>query len=411
MATVRCEPLSRAEAEHLLSRTTLRYSDQDIAELQGHTLSCYLVSEMSRSTRSTELVELLSFLPHQNLTAKKIYESLLGEERATSIIEDEMQRARLIRGLLSEEQLREVMTDFWFNHFNADPDKGTVVACNVGSLERDLRDNAFGKFRTLLGLAVKNPAVLENLDNSVSQGHAVNENFGRELMELYTTGRVYTQRDVVELSRAFSGWSHNDNPEASDYLEFRFYPALHSRGNREILGRNFEEDEQEMILDMLSSHPATAEFLSRKLLVRFLCDEPDEQLVSRIAQVYLESDGDIATVLQGIFQSREFFDPAVRGAKFKSPLEFIVAAIDASKDRVHAAQDIATNSEWTQMLIGHWNRMGSPYTTPNPLGWPDQRSTWTSGVGLRERRNLARNLSAQREELLSRLLGEEFQSR
>ena len=317
-----------------------------------------------------------------------------------------MLRKRILRGLLTEYQLREVMTDFWFNHFNVDPDKGAVVACNVEILESDLRRLALGKFRDILGAAIKNPAVLENLDNTVSDGGAVNENFGREVMELYTTGPVHSQRDVVEAARCFSGLSYDSDPESETFLQFRYYPELHSKGAKTVLGHQFGEHESEKVLDMLASHSATGEFLCRKIAVRLVTDDPPETLVSKMVATFRSSGGHIGEVVTEMLGSQEFRDPQNFAAKYKTSTEFMISAF-AAADSPTLRKELLSNGPRVQSLIDAWLAMGSPYSCPNPLGWPDRTSVWTSSVGFRHRnlvaRILSRSFQGRPEEIFSRL--------
>lgn len=307
-----------------------------------------------------------------------------------------MLRGRLIHGLTSRYQLREVMTNFWFNHFNADPDKSPVVACNVARLEDDIRTHALGRFEDLLRVAMKNPAVLDNLDNTVSTGISVNENLGREVMELYTTGPVHSQTDVVEMARCLSGRSYDNDPESDTYLEFRYFPALHATGTKTVLGRQFGEHQQEEALNFLAHHPATAEYLSRKLVVRFVADDPPQALVDRAAATFLRTDGDISEVLRTILTSAEFYDSKYRKTKVKTSTEYVVSALANSGLDDALLLDLAVNGPIGRQVVRLLSAMGSPYSCPNPLGWPDKSSVWTSGSGQRQRWYLAELLSQRR---------------
>lgn len=413
LSPLSAQSLNPDEARHLLRRASFRHSSEDTDRLLDQGIKAYLAWQMSPSAGEPGLEKYLDRLPHRGLNPKMIYLRLVEEPRATSIIEQEMQRGRLIRGLLTEHQLREVMTDFWFNHFNADPDKGAVVACNVERLEEDLRKNAFASFRTILGLAVRNPAVLENLDNTVSHGSAVNENFGRELMELYSTGPGHTQEEVVEAARCFSGWSYDENPKSDTYLQFRYYPNMHAPGRKLIFGRVFGEHEQEAALDHLATLPSTAEFISRKLVVRFVNDRPPENLVRAAKAEFLRTNGDIGKVLTLILSSEEFFNTEHRGRKMKTPLEFLISALFESGADSALYEDLASNGPMARELTRRLDAMGSPYSCPNPQGWPDLSSTWTSGHGQRQRWAVAEMLG-EREGLLDRaasLIAPEFQAR
>lgn len=387
------DSLDREAALHFLKRTTLSFSRSDLEQVMSEGAEERLRRELtSGAVEGTVLRGYLSRLSYQQLTPRELYLELLEESEATTMVEEEMLRARILRGLLSEHQLREVMTDFWFNHFNADPDKGEVVACNVVRLEGDLRRHAFGSFRQILEVAVKNPAVLENLDNTVSDGRAVNENFGRELVELYTTGPIHTQQEVLEVSRCFSGWSYESDPSSERFLEFRYYPELHALGPKTVFGKVYGDHQQELVLDDLARHPATAEFISRKLVTRFVSDQPPPELVVRAAAVFRDADGDIARVLEVILGSAEFRAKEHHGRKFKTPIEFVVAALAHSLDS-SVLEDLVQSGPRSRLTLDALAVMGSPYSCPNPLGWPDEASVWTSLAGQRRRWVVAQALS------------------
>ncbi|MCA9792418.1 MAG: DUF1800 domain-containing protein [Candidatus Eremiobacteraeota bacterium] len=361
----------------MLRRTRMATTEADLGAARDQGLEAYLAEQLHPDSRSEPRVrERLKALPYLELPAAAIYRALVDHPQATQVLVRERQRARLLRGLTSKWQLREVMTEFWFNHFNADPRKNEVVACNFGRLEDDLRQRALGKFGDLLQVAVSNPAVLENLDNTVSPGQQVNENFGRELLELYTCGPVYSQAEVVACARLFSGWSYQNDPARPDYLQFRYYPDYHAPGPQVILGQSLEDGQA--ALGMLAVHPATAHFISRKLVTRFVSDNPPPALVERATQTYLASGGDIAEVLAVILSSPEFreADP-----KLATPTQFACSALAASG-----------TAEVPEAVVVSIEEMGSPYYCPNPGGWPDRAATWLSTVGLKARQQVISSL-------------------
>ncbi|MGE0494042.1 MAG: DUF1800 domain-containing protein [Vulcanimicrobiota bacterium] len=375
-----------------LRRTRMATTEADLQAARHQGLDAYLAEQLHPDRRPEPPVQVqLKSLPYLELPPAEIYRALVDHPQATQVLVRERQRARLVRGLTSKWQLREVMTEFWFNHFNADPRKNEVVACNFGRLEDDLRRHALGKFGDLLRVAVTNPAVLENLDNTVSPGQAVNENFGRELLELYTCGPVYSQAEVVACARLFSGWSYQNDPGQPDYLQFRYYPDYHAPGPQVILGQSLEDGQA--ALAMLAVHPATAHFLSQKLVTRFVSDTPPPALVERAAQTYLASGGEIAEVMGVILDSPEFREG---GAKLATPTQFVCSALAASGTEPVPEAAVAAIEE-----------MGSPYYCPNPGGWPDRASTWLSTVGLKARRQVIASLAtpaATPEQALQRYL-------
>src|SRR5476649_2133225 len=234
---------------------------------------------------------------------------------------------KVLRAVYSERQLQEVLVDFWFNHFNVDArkieDRPVVL-----EYERDvIRPRVLGRFRDLLGATAHSPAMLFYLDNwlSAGTGRGVNENYGRELMELHTLGvdGGYTQRDVAEVARCFTGWTMK-NPH--DGTGFFFDMKKHDRGVKHVLGhtiaagRGIEDGEE--VLDILARHPATARFIATKLVRRFVADDPPPALVERAAKAFRKTGGDLREVVRVIVTSREFAGAAAYRAKVKSPFEY-----------------------------------------------------------------------------------------
>ena len=281
-----------------------------------------------------------------------------------NLIVGQLQAAKLIRAVHSERQLEEVMVDFWMNHFNVFIAKGPERLL-VPSYERDvIRPRAFGKFRDLLGATAKSPAMLVYLDNiqSVSPDsragrrgkRGLNENYARELMELHTLGvdGGYTQQDVIEVAKVFTGWMVPGG-QGGGAASFRFQPAAHAPGDKKVLGHTIREggvQEGEEVLDLLAGHASTAKFLATKLVRRFVADDPPPSLVSKVAETYTATGGDIREMLRTIFDSPEFWSSETFQAKAKKPLEFVASTIRA----------IGGELTPTPMLLGAMQRLGEP---------------------------------------------------
>ncbi|MGH9843948.1 MAG: DUF1800 domain-containing protein [Blastocatellia bacterium] len=319
----------------------------------------------------------------------------------------ELQQAKLLRAVFSEKQLQEVMVDFWYNHFNVWANKD-AARWMVTSYERDvIRPHAMGKFKELLLATAQSPAMLYYLDNFLSQvelplpppkydadGNPIppprrpglNENYARELMELHTLGvdGGYTQKDVTEVARCFTGWTVVPQPNTS----FIFRPRTHDRGEKVVLGTRIPAgggiEDGLRVLDLLSKHPATAKFIAQKLCQRFVADDPLEPpartLVDRAAEVFRKTDGDIREVVREILTSPEFYSPKHYRAKIKSPLDLAASAIRATG----AATDGASP------LIQAVGRMGAPiYGCQPPTGYDEKSAEWLSSATLLERMNFA----------------------
>ena len=321
-------------------------------------------------------------------------------------------QARLLRAVESPRQLQEVMVDFWFNHFNIFAGKGLDRAL-INAYERDaIRPNALGRFRTLLGATAKDPAMLFYLDNWLSTADVravgapavtslagqktkpsgLNENYARELMELHTLGvdGGYSQADVTTLARMLTGWSFKPRALAQDNAGFNFDSARHDGSAKTWLGRPVTaqgQAEGEYALDILAIHPATARRLSSQLAQYFLQDTPPADLVERMTQRYLASDGDIGSILHVLFFSREFRDPASAGKKFKTPYRYVVSAIRATGAPLVNVRPLVTAL----------NQLGMPlYGCQTPDGYKNTEAAWLSSDALTRRLVFATALAAGR---------------
>jgi uncharacterized protein (DUF1800 family) len=303
---------------------------------------------------------------------------------------EELESQKIIRAVHSERQLHEVMTDFWFNHFNIFWGKNADRWLTTDYEMNAIRPNVLGKFKDLLMATAKSPAMLFYLDNFLSSSlKGINENYARELMELHTLGvdGGYTQKDVQEVARAFTGWSI-DGPRRNG--EFMFRPRIHDDGEKVVLGHKINAGgikDGEMVLDILARHPSTAHFISTKLVRRFVSDNPPEALVKRVADVFGKTDGDIREMLRTIFTSPEFNSAEAVGSKTKTPFELAVSAIRSLDGSTDGSRQLA-------QAIG---RMGQPlYQCQPPAGFPDRADHWMSNGSVVERLNFAVALSANR---------------
>lgn len=381
--------------------------------------------------------------------------------------------AKLLLAVDSESQLREVLADFWFNHFNVsltDP----PVRQFLLSFERDaIRPHLLGRFRDLLEATAKHPAMLLYLDNfrsvaadgqpttlerearrasgpglqdappvgrdgmgglrggatgnraeafarrlernrveSPNRPKGLNENYARELLELHTLGvdGGYEQQDVVEVARAFTGWTllppggmgekGRRGLEMADRAgglgfvrqgDFVFRADAHDAGEKRVLGvrlpagRGLEDGEQ--VLDLLAAHPSTARHLARKLAVRFVSDTPPESLVDRLSETFQRSGGDLERVMRALVASPEFWAPEARAAKIKSPFEVAASAFRALDAEI---ANPFPAIEWI-------SRMGQPlYAYQAPTGFPDGADYWVNTGALLARMNFGLELAAGR---------------
>ncbi len=359
-------------------------------------------------------------------------EAMKGERQVLT----ELMQQKVLRAVYSERQLDEVMVDFWFNHFNVFVGKGQT-RLYLSEYEREaIRPHVFGKFRDLLGATAQSPAMLFYLDNwqsSAPEGSAtaapgrtpkrpgqfgrpgrmppigrprpaaapeqaaqkrrprgVNENYARELMELHTLGvdGGYTQKDVQEIARAFTGWTIANPRQGGG---FHFEPRMHDDGEKMVLGHRIKagggRKDGEQVLDILAAHPSTARFIATKLARRFVADDPPAALVDRAAARFRDTGGDIREVVRTIVTSAEFFAPAAYRAKVKSPFEFVASAVRATSAEANDAQ----------VLVQTLRTLGMPlYGCQPPTGYADRADAWVNTGALLNRMNFAVSLTGGR---------------
>ncbi|BCS35825.2 hypothetical protein TBR22_A50590 [Luteitalea sp. TBR-22] len=318
-----------------------------------------------------------------------------GPERAVVV---ELATQKLMRATSAERQVEELLVDFWFNHFNVFAGKGPV-RLYVHDFERTaIRPHVLGSFRDMLGAVAGSPAMLFYLDNWQSSAPGtrtrrgpmgLNENYARELLELHTLGVEggYTQQDVVEVARAFTGWTIREPRRGGEAV---FDPRRHDTGRKTVLGQALApggRDEGERVLDMLARHPATARHLARKLAVRFVSDTPSDALVARVAARFMATGGNLRETTRALLESPEFLAPAARRTKIKTPLEFVTSALRVLDADVRMAGPLAQQLRALGM---------PPYFAEPPTGYSDQAGAWTNGGALVQRMNVAVALTAGR---------------
>lgn len=353
-------------------------------------------------------------------------ETLLAMNNPQAVVADELVQAKLLRAIYSERQLEEVMTDFWFNHFNVFAGKGPERLFLTNYEQEVIRPHALGKFEDLLVATAKSPAMLFYLDNWLSVGpnsmralgipdhpmrpgpygrprrfppanpnakrkanSGLNENYGRELLELHTlsVNGGYSQRDVTEVAKVFTGWTIE---KPNDGGSFKYDPRMHEPGPKFVLGHRIKpkgegEGEGREVLHMLATSPQTAHFISLKLAQRFVSDDPPPALVDRMAKTYEKKKGDIREVLGTMFHSPEFWAEGAYRAKVKTPLEFVASAVRSTGADVDDAMPLARQ-------IGN---MGMPlYGAQPPTGYSMKAETWVSSSALLNRMNFALGLTS-----------------
>ncbi len=339
----------------------------------------------------------------------------------------ELSEQKILRAIYSTHQLQEVLVDFWFNHFNVDARKGADRFMLTEYEREAIRPHVFGKFRDLLEATAKSPAMLFYLDNWMSADpngphverqaprvvrgpfgrpflvepqrmarqnpnapKGLNENYGRELMELHTLGvdGGYTQKDVTEVARAFTGWTIQNPRMGGGY---RFEPRLHDTGQKVVLGHVIkaggDESDGKQVLDILARHPSTARFIATKLVRRFVADTPPPDLVDRVAARFTETNGDLREVTRAILTSPEFVSADAYRAKVKTPFEFIVSAVRGTGAEVEDARPLVRQAQEQGMPL---------YQCQPPTGYKDTADAWVNTGALVGRMNFALSLASNK---------------
>ncbi len=370
-------------------------------------------AELFASLDETKRMQVAAGLPPQALADQPELRRLgMLTRQPLQVPLNDLREAKLFRAIYSNRQLEEVLTDFWFNHFNVFEGKGQDRVL-LASYERDaIRPYVLGKFRDLLLATARHPAMLIYLDNWESmatdvfqlgpfapgpfanaqalarQARGLNENYGRELMELHTLGvdGGYTQADVVAVAKCFTGWTIR---QPNQKPEFAFAAFMHDNGEKTVLGRkiaaNGGEHDGMQVIDILATHPSTARFISKKLARRFVADDPPAALVDRMAKTFLKTGGDLRAVLQTMFASREFLSEGAWQSKMKSPFEMVVSAIRA----------VGATTTDTFTVAQRIEQMGEPlYGKLEPTGYRETADAWLSTSSVLARINFANQLTA-----------------
>ncbi|GGH23709.1 DUF1800 domain-containing protein [Sphingobacterium alkalisoli] len=431
-----------AAAIHLLSRFTYGYKLEDVAYIQQVGLENWFKEQLSMKVEDKEVHKHLqpyadAMLDNRSLLARyprtqsvkqmmirdgyikkdSINNTTTYRIKLNEYLEDKGLKSpqylynmfiasKFIRASYSKNQLAEVMTDFWFNHFNVSFTKGQSAPYIPSYENHSIRPYILGKFSDLLLATAKSPAMLTYLDNVASTAEntnskrksGLNENYARELLELHTLGvdGGYTQRDVREAARILTGWTINSrrldgNPDALNRLaknrsnviedDFLFLSARHDKGEKAVMGKIFSNKgytEGLELLEFLAARPETAKFIARKLAIRFVSDTPSEALITEMASTFLSSKGDIKQVLVTMVNSPSFWEKNNIGSKIKTPFELAISSVRALDGNLENPEKL---NKWV-------TRMGEKkYYYIAPTGFPDRASQWINSGSLLNRMN------------------------
>lgn len=373
------------DARHLLLRTGMGVTPAEVdslARLDRQAAVDRLLAGARRQPSTTPPAELMVYTPHVRPQPSEPGNSEASEAQRRALLREQMQKGVALRAWWFEEMLStpspltEKMTLFWHNHFVSGIQK---VKQGKFMLDQNLllREHSLGNFGAMLHAVARDPAMVIYLDSAQNRRNAPNENFARELMELFTLGEGhYSEQDIKETARAFTGWSLD-----RDTGTFRFYPRMHDAGDKTILGKSGDLD-GDQVLDILLAQAATAELLSRKLWREFVSPEPEPAEIRRLAAVLRDAKYDIKPWLRALLLSPAFWDARNRGVLVKSPVEFLLGAI--KNFQVSGADG---------RLLGMASRqLGQDlFNPPNVKGWPGGEQ-WLDASSLLARKQIAERL-------------------
>jgi uncharacterized protein (DUF1800 family) len=378
--------------------------------------------------------ELLTFVSQENQRINAITDDTQRQTERKALNDKgnklayEAARREILRALYSPAQLQEQLTWLWLNHFSVFQYKGNDAWLVGDYVEKAIRPYALGHFRDLVMATLTHPAMLQYLDNAQNANGHINENYARELMELHTlgVGSGYSQQDIQELARVLTGVGVNasgNEPKLKPEWQrlyrhqgaLEFNPARHDFGSKTLLGKRFDGrdacvardgprgtlpgrgradnacaeiggfDEVEQAVDLLVSQPACAQFISRKLAMYFVADNPPRSLTDRMAKTFQKTHGDIAEVLETLFKSHEF--AASLGGKFKDPMHFVISTVRLAYD----GKPIAN----THPVVNWLNALGEPlFGRQTPDGFPLTESGWASSGQMSRRFEIARTIGS-----------------
>jgi len=437
------------EAVHLLRRATFGIRSGDVGAVLSQGRVAWLERQLNpERIADSAMVLRLSAFPLAGASASELIrdfnpppaqpgDTMMTAEQRRQRQQQNPQRiladlvgAKLVRSVWTERQLEEVMTDFWYNHFNVVFNKG-LDRFFVSDYERGaIRPHVFGKFETMVRATAQHPAMLFYLDNWTSSvpdsmnealmarrrvqpgaaaprgARGINENYARELMELHTLGvdGGYTQQDVIEVARALTGWTFTrpgqrgarraaqaGRASEGEEVRFVFNPVMHDRGEKVVLGRRLAagrgiEDGLDVI-HLLATHPSTARHIATKLIERFVTDGADPEFVAELAAVFTRTEGDLREVTRALFTSRRFYASANVGTKIKTPFELVASAMRATSSEIGPSRPLLETLRGLGQL---------PYTESAPTGFPAASEEWVNSGAMLARMNFGLNLASGR---------------
>jgi uncharacterized protein (DUF1800 family) len=373
---------------HMLHRATYGVPPGELDRARRMGYQAWLEEQLHPETIDDSAVdaEVAARFPTLTLSAQELFDIAEEQEDGGYSTAMELKRATLYRALFSKRQLYEMMVELWNNHFSMYHFKDDLAVLKTIDDRTVARPHAFGTFQEILSASAHSPAMMIYLDNASNVADGPNENYARELMELHTigSGAGYTQTDVHEVARCFTGWTVDYNDQGTDG-EFLFDPDSHDPGPKQVLGVAIAGGDPGMldgrrVLATLARHPACATFISTKLCRHFVADVPPPSVVAKAAATFNATGGDIRAVLRTILLSDEFFASA--GQKLRRPYEFLLATLRALGPK-------PTDDGLDELIYSLYPLGQVPFEWEPPNGYPDVGAAWANTNGMLNRWNLA----------------------
>jgi len=366
---------------HLLNRISFGITPEELTRIQTIGIDAYIEEQLHPEQIDDSAVDnfIATAFPSVGMPLDELAALSPADQSKAAA---ELRLATVYRAIFSRRQLFEMLVDFWSNHFNIYQLDGPVLFLKTVDDREVIRAHALGYFPDMLNASARSPAMLYYLDNFNNTRFGPNENYARELMELHTLGvdGGYTEQDVLEVARCFTGWTINPNPAEAGFI---FVPQLHDNGEKQVLGATIPAGQGiadgEQVLAILAVEPATARFIASKLCRRLVSDDPPASLIDSVALSYQQTGGDIRAMLRTLLWSPEF--AAATDSKFKRPLEFIVSTVRAIDAELQEAAGL--------LMLAGLERLGQqPFDWPAPNGYPDIMGYWAGTNGLLNRWNI-----------------------
>jgi len=348
---------------HLLNRATFGPRPGQIQQVAGMGLETWLEQQLAYENITDTNLELR--LRRYDTLAMQPQDLLsFGRLPDKRFVANQLASATLLRATFSQRQLYEVLVNFWSDHFSIYHFKDGVTVLKTVDDREVIRPHALGSFRDMLTASAHSPAMLVYLDNVINEKSHPNENYAREIMELHTLGvdGGYTEQDVVEVARCFTGWSVNDRGH------FEFRPEWHDEGQKQVLGQTIAagggKSDGDRVLEILLNHPSTPRFVCRKLAQRFVSDPPPEAIIAACVQTWEATDGNIREGMRTLLNHDDFWSA---GPRFKRPLEMAISLLRVSNATYNGSNN----------LLNALNDMGQrPFNWTTPDGYPDSDAIW-----------------------------------